>query len=155
MASMKRPRLQAVLALPEYRLELTFIDGSRHVVSLARDIVQLPGLSPLKNPDAFACARMIEAEGWTVEWEAYDIQIGADTLLLEALAQAATDDNTRIFLFWRARNGLSLADAGRALGLTPRTISAYGTGARRVPRHIALACKGWETEQARQPGGRV
>lgn len=146
---MKRPRLRSVSALSEFRLDLTFIDGSRHLVSLARDIYRLPGLSPLRDPQAFACARVIEGEGWTVEWEASDIQIGADTLLLESLAQAATDENTRTFLSWRARNGLSLAEAGRALGLTPRTISAYGTGARRVPRHIALACKGWEAERAR------
>jgi hypothetical protein len=140
--------LKTVSVLPEYRLDLTFIDGSRRVVSLARDVRRLPGLSPLRDPEAFAGARLIEGEGWTVEWEAFDIQIGADTLLLEALAQAATDDNTRTFLSWRARNGLSLTEAGRALGLTPRTISAYGTGARRVPRYIALACKGWEAERA-------
>ena len=149
MASMKRPRLQAVSVLQEYRLDLTFIDGNRYVVSLARDIHHLPGLAPLKDPEAFTCARVIEGEGWTVEWEDFDIQIGADTLLLEALAQAASDDNTRTFLSWRARNGLSLAEAGRALGLTPRTIIAYGTGARRVPRYIALACKGWEAERVR------
>ncbi|MBI5445811.1 MAG: DUF2442 domain-containing protein [Deltaproteobacteria bacterium] len=148
MASMKRPRLKAVAALPDYRLDLTFVDGSRHFVSLANDVERLPGLSPLKDPEAFAGAQVIEGEGWTVEWEAFDIQIGADTLLLEALAQTETDDNTRTFLSWRARNGLSLAEAGRALGLTPRTISAYGTGARKVPRYIALACKGWEAERA-------
>jgi hypothetical protein len=146
---MKRPRLRAVSALPEYRLELTFTDGSRYVVSLARDVERLPGLLPLRDPEAFGGARVIEGEGWTVEWETFDIQVGADTLLLEALAQATTDDNTRTFLSWRARNGLSLAEAGRALGLTPRTISAYGTGGRRVPRYIALACKGWEAERAR------
>ncbi|MEW6486514.1 MAG: DUF2442 domain-containing protein [Thermodesulfobacteriota bacterium] len=151
---MKRPRLQAVAALPDQRLELTFVDGTRHVVCLSQDIQRLPGLAPLRDPEAFAGARVVEGEGWTVEWEAFDIQIGADTLLLEALAQRATDDNTRTFLSWRARNGLSLAEAGRALGLTPRTISAYGTGARRVPRYIALACKGWEAERARRPAAR-
>ena len=40
MASMKRPRLKAVTALPGHRLELTFVDGSQRVVSLA---VNLPG----------------------------------------------------------------------------------------------------------------
>ena len=37
----------------------------------------------------------------------------------------------------------------QALGMTSRTISAYGTGARLVPRYIALACKGWEVAQRR------
>ena len=31
--------------------------------------------------------------------------------------------------------------------MTPRTLSAYGTDNRPVPRYIALACKGWDAEQ--------
>ena len=50
---------------------------------------------------------------------------------------------------WRARNGLTLAAAALALEMTPRTMSAYGTGARPVPRYVALACKGWELEHHR------
>jgi len=84
-----------------------------------------------------------------VEWPDLDIQIGADTLWLDAQAQNAADENTRIFARWRARHGLSLKDAAAALGITPRTISAYGTCKRPVPRYIALACKGWEVEQNR------
>lgn len=146
MAIMKRPRLQAVEALPEYCLRLTFVDGSVHTVSLADAFDLFPGLRPLHNPLAFAKAAIIEGEGWTVEWPELDIQIGADTLWLDAQAQNAADENSRVFAQWRARNGLSLAAAARALGMTPRTMSAYGTGARPVPRYVALACKGWEAE---------
>ena len=46
-----------------------------------------------------------------------------------AQAQNTTDDNARIFAQWRARNGLTLAAAALALEMTPRTMSAYGTGA--------------------------
>ena len=88
-------------------------------------------------------------EGWTVEWPDLDIQIGADTLWLDAQAQNASDENTRIFAKWRAKHGLSLKEAAVALGITPRTISAYGTCKRPVPRYIVLACKGWEVDQAR------
>ena len=105
-----------------------------------------PGLAPLRDPAAFAKAKIVPGEGWAVEWADFDIQIGADTLWLEAMQQAATDEDTRTFLAWRVRHGLSLADAARALGMTPRTMSAYGTGTRPVPHYIALACKGWETE---------
>ena len=42
-----------------------------------------------------------------------------------------------------------LAAAALALEMTPRTMSAYGTGARPVPRYVALACKGWELEHHR------
>jgi hypothetical protein len=146
MATMKRPRLDAVEALPRRRLKLTFVDGNIHTVSLAKDIERLPGLAPLKDAKAFRKAEVVPGEGWTVEWDALDIQIGADTLWLEAQAQNAPDENTRVFASWRAAHGLSLKQAAKALGMTPRTMSAYGTGSRPVPRHVALACKGWEVE---------
>lgn len=153
MASMKRPRLKAVKALPHYRLRLTFINGKSFIVSLAQDLAKLPGLAPLRDSKAFAKARIVPGEGWTVEWPELDIQIGADTLWLDAQAQNARDDNTRIFAQWRSRHGLSLKQAAEILGLTPRTISAYGTGERTVPRYVALACKGWEAEHQAAASG--
>ncbi len=149
MATMKRPRLAAVQALPDYQLQLTFRDGSVYTVSLADEFDKFPGLQPLKDATAFAQAQLIEDEGWTVEWPELDIQIGADTLWLDAQAQNAVDENTRVFAQWRARYGLTLTQAAQALGMTPRTMSAYGTGARPVPRYVALACKGWEVEHGR------
>ncbi|OQX20465.1 MAG: hypothetical protein BWK76_01325 [Desulfobulbaceae bacterium A2] len=149
MATMKRPRLKAVEVLPDYRLRLTFADSSVYVVSLAQDFDAFPGLAPLRTPAVFATATIIPGEGWTVEWPECDIQIGADTLWLDAQAQNASDENTRFFAQWRVRNHMSLADAAKALGMTTRTVSAYGTGARPVPRYIALACKGWEAERQR------
>lgn len=146
MASMKRPRLSAVEPLTSYRLRLTFINGDTLIVDKREAIFSKPGLAPLRDVAAFAKARIVSGEGWMVEWADFDIQIGTDTLWLEAMQQAATDEDTRTFLAWRVRHGLSLADAARALGMTPRTMSAYGTGARPVPHYIALACKGWELE---------
>jgi hypothetical protein len=146
MASMKRPRLSAVEPLPNYQLKMTFINGDTLTVDKRETVFSKPGLAPLRDPAAFAKAQVIPGEGWTVEWANFDIQIGADTLWLEAMQQAAPDEDTRTFLAWRVRHGLSLADAAQALGMTPRTISAYGTGTRPVPHYIALACKGWEAE---------
>lgn len=148
MATMRRPRLAAIKTLAEFVMRLTFVDGSGHTVDFKPFFDEAPGLAPLRDPAAFARAVIIEGEGWTVEWPELDIQIGADTLWLDAKAQEAQDENTRIFAEWRARNGLSLAAAAKALGITPRTVSAYGTGARPVPRTVALACKGWECERA-------
>jgi hypothetical protein len=146
MASMKRPRLSAVETLPNYQLKMTFINGDTLTVDKRETIFSKPGLAPLRDPTAFANAQVIPGEGWTVEWADFDIQIGADTLWLEAMQQAAPDEDTRTFLAWRMRHGLSLADAAQALGMTPRTMSAYGTGTRPIPHYIALACKGWEAE---------
>jgi hypothetical protein len=147
-ATMKRPRLQAVSALPDYRLKLSFFDGHVFIVSLAHAFDAYPGLRPLQDPAEFSKAVIVEGEGWTVEWPELDIQIGADTLWLDAQAQHAPDEATRQFAGWRAKHGLSLAQAAQALGLTPRTVSAYGSGARPIPRAVLLALKGWEVEQS-------
>ena len=148
MALMKRPRLAAAQPLPGHLLRLSFIDGSVYTVRFAEFFAESPGLAPLRDESAFLTGAADEW-GWTVVWPALDIQIGADTLWLDAQAQNAPDEDTRAFAQWRARHGLSLAEAARALGMTPRTMSAYGTGARPVPRYMALACKGWEAERSR------
>ncbi|MDO9225004.1 MAG: DUF2442 domain-containing protein [Pseudomonadota bacterium] len=149
MASMKRPRLKSATALPEQRLRLEFIDGSRYTVGLAPDIERLPGLRPLQDATAFAQI-VVADDGWTVEWPDLDIQIGADTLWLDAIEQNSHDEAQREFLRWRVRHALSLSAAGNALGITPRTVSAYGTGARPVPKVVRLAIKGWESEHNRR-----
>jgi hypothetical protein len=152
MATMKRPRLATVEALADYKLRLTFINGGVYNVSLAEDLDHFPGLAPLQDPEAFSKAQIIHGEGWAVEWPDLDIQIGADTLWLDAQAQNAPDENTRVFIEWRSKNHLSLSAAATALGMTPRTISAYGSGKREVPLYIALACKGWEAEHGKYEG---
>ena len=155
MAQMKRPRLQSIKVLKSKSnpgLRLQFVDGSTYTVDFAPLIAESKGLAPLKDPAVFAQATLIDGEGWAVVWPEQDIQIGADTLWLDAQAQNAPDENTRIFAQWRARNGLSLANAAEALGMSTRTISAYGSGKRAVPRYMALACKGWSAEQAQRTG---
>lgn len=147
MASMKRPRLNSAEPLPGHRLRLTFIDGRTYTLDFQPLLAQSPGLAPLRDANVFAQAAIVPNEGWTVTWPGLDIQIGADTLWLDVQAQHAPDEGTRAFTQWRSRHGLSLKQAAAALGLTPRTVSAYGTGARPVPRTVTLACKGWEMEQ--------
>lgn len=147
MAHMKRPRLAQAQPLPGHLLRLAFVDGSVYTLRFGEFFAESKGLAPLRDERAFL-AGAADEWGWTVEWPEFDIQIGADTLWLDAQAQNAPDENTRLFAQWRARHGLSLKRAAEALGMTPRTISAYGTGRRPVPRYIALAIKGWEAEQA-------
>ncbi|MFJ2683775.1 DUF2442 domain-containing protein [Pseudomonas sp. NPDC087342] len=149
MLPMKRPRLKAVKALPEYRLALTFIDGQQLTLNLSRDLHAYPGLQPLLEVRVFEGAALGD-DGWTVEWVQPDIQIGADSLYLDALAQNSADENTRIFIDWRARTGLPLNQAAEALGVSARSISRYSSGREAVPKSLALACLGWDSLQ-RQP----
>ncbi|SEM39772.1 Helix-turn-helix domain-containing protein [Pseudomonas sp. ok272] len=147
MASMKRPRLSAVQVLPDKQLILTFVDGQQLPLDMSADVQRFPGLHPLQDARVFAGAQVGDA-GWTLEWPEPDIQIGADTLYLDALAQNATDENTRIFIGWRARSGLSLNMAAEALGVSRRSISRYSSGREAVPRALALACLGWDALQS-------
>jgi len=146
MASMKRPRVLAVQARDNSRLALTFIDGQQFMLDMSADLIKYPGLYPLQDADAFAKAQVGD-HGWTVEWPDLDIQIGADTFYLDAQAQAATDENTRIFLAWRARTGLPLTQAAEALGISTRSITRYSNGREATPRTLALACLGWDALQ--------
>ncbi|MGF6486911.1 DUF2442 domain-containing protein [Pseudomonas frederiksbergensis] len=143
MLPMKRPRLSAVQVLPDYRLALTFIDGQQLILDLSHDLHSYRGLQPLLKSGAFEGAATGD-DGWSVEWPELDIQIGADTLYLDALAQNAEDENTRIFIDWRARTGLPLNQAAEALGVSARSISRYSSGREAVPRSLALACLGWD-----------
>jgi hypothetical protein len=156
---MKRPRLLAVQAVLPLSLELAFIDGKKLMLDLSSDVQRYPGLRPLLEEGAFAGATLGD-DGWSVEWPSLDIQIGADTLYLDALAQNAEDENTRIFIEWRARTGLPLNKAAEALGVSARSISRYSSGREAVPRSLALACLGWDSLQrgagavAAEPPGR-
>jgi hypothetical protein len=144
MAHMTRPRLQQVEPLADFTMKLTFRNGSNFIVDFKPFFAESPGLDPLRDPAVFANAVTISGEGWTVEWPDCDIQIGADTLWMDAQAQNAPDESTRFFTGWRARYGLGLKQAAEALGLTPRTISAYSSGSRPIPKTVHLACIGWE-----------
>jgi hypothetical protein len=146
MLPMKRPRLSTVQVILPFSLELTFINGQKLTLDLSVDVQRYPGLRPLLEEGAFGGAALGD-DGWSVEWPELDIQIGADTLHLDALAQNAVDENTRIFIGWRARTGLPLNKAAEALGVSARSISRYSSGREPVPRSLALACLGWDSLQ--------
>jgi hypothetical protein len=143
-----RPRLTAVTPADDYCLTVSFVNGSCGIVKMKDFIFTISGLTPLRDPVAFSGAVLGEY-GWEVEWPQLDIQIGADTLFADMLEQRSETPADH-FTVWRIRNNLSLAAASRELGVTIRTVSAYGSGARPVPRTVQLACIGWEEEQRRK-----
>jgi hypothetical protein len=88
MATMTRPRLSTVSPESGYRLTLKFIHGGACVVDLREDVHRLPGLRPLRDLAVFATVQVSDG-GWSAEWPAHDIQIGADTLWWEARHETA------------------------------------------------------------------
>ena len=71
----------------------------------------------------------------------------SETLWLETLSAIGRAD-TREFLEWRLRHGLSLNETAKALGVSRRMVAYYSNGEKPVPKPILLACKGWEVSHA-------
>jgi len=138
------PRLTVVAAEPGLHLTATYSDGRTIHVDLADLVARLKVFAPLEAPAEFATASVADF-GWSVEW-ACGASLDAERLLEMALEQAGLAENVR-FRHWQDAHRLSLTEAASAIGLTRRTVSQYRTGARPVPRTVALACKGWEAEQ--------
>jgi hypothetical protein len=135
--------LEAVKALSGHRLSLTWRQAPEAIVDLSSTVAA----SPYRTLADVAVFSRVELGDWghSVVWPG-DIEIGADSLWLDSLTAWGRDD-TRAFLEWRMRNGLSLSAAAEALGLSRRTV-AYYSGGRPVPRSILLACKGWDALKA-------
>lgn len=126
-----------------YKLVLHWKNAPEAIVDLADTVSKRP-YKALAAADLF---NRVELGDWghSVVWPG-DLEIGADSLWLDSLSVWGRHD-TRAFLEWRLRNGLSLSGAAEALGLARRTIAYYSSG-RPIPRAILLACKGWDAQQA-------
>ena len=48
------------------------------------------------------------------------------------------------------RNGLTLDSAAEALGISRRMLVYYRNGDKSIPKHIWLACLGWECDERRK-----
>lgn len=125
-------------------LSLIWSDGTNAVVNI-NAMLDDTAFTALRDPSLFAQVA-IGDWGHSLIWPE-EIEIGADTLWQESLS--ATDrPDTRQFLEWRMRHGLSLGKAADALGLSRRTVAYYSNGERKVPKPILLACRGWEVDHA-------
>lgn len=134
----------AVEATAPMRLTVSWSDGAHAQIDLS-DLISQPAFRTLSDPGEFARATVGEW-GHSVEWPC-GTELGADSLWLETLSANGHND-TRAFLEWRLRHGLSLSASAAALGLARRTIAYYSNGERRIPKPILLACRGWEALQA-------
>ncbi len=141
MNSIDRPRIITdVTPLEGSRLRLIWSDGTKAEIDLIA-LAATRSFRALRDAAVFAQARVGDW-GHSVEWPD-GVEIGADALWLETLSASDRTD-VRQFLEWRMANGLSLAKAAEALGISRRTVAYYSNGGRKVPRAILLACTGWE-----------
>ena len=145
MRSRDHFRVLSVEVLDPHRLSLQFGDGARLTVDLTSAIEKSAALSPLKDADLFAQAG-IDEWGLGVSWRQGELGLSGDNLRAEAIEQAGGYSHERIWN-WMHRNGLSLDAAAKELGISRRMLAYYRSGEKPVPRHIWLACVGWEAER--------
>lgn len=136
--------ITSITAKPALVLTLGWSDGTCADVDIDA-MLTTAALRPLKDYSLFIQAE-IGDWGHSVIWPD-GIEIGADRLWQEALSASGRPD-TRQFLEWRMRHGLSLGKTADALGLSRRTVAYYSNGEKKVPKPILLACLGWEVEHA-------
>jgi hypothetical protein len=121
-------------------LHLSWTDGTDAAIDLSAALRDR-AFAALRDPTEFA---QVEIGDWghSLAWPS-GAEMGGDALWLETLSATGRGD-TRAFLEWRLRNGLSLSGAAEALGISRRMVAYYSNGEKRVPKPILLACRGWE-----------
>jgi hypothetical protein len=135
-------KLISVKPLDGLRLRLRYADGAAFEVSLADWVAASNALSALKKPTLFMRAHVGEG-GHGVAWVDDELELGADNLRNLAVEQAGGIGHERIWE-WMHRNNLTLDAAAEALGISRRMIAYYRNGQKTIPRHVWLACMGWE-----------
>lgn len=106
-----------------------------------------PPFDALRDPAFFARLRR-DDWGHGLDWPG-GLDLGGDRLYELSREQAGLPTVSE-FEAWMARNGLSLATASEALGMTRRMIVHYRTGSRPIPKVVGLACRGWEAGRAKR-----
>lgn len=137
----KRFSIITVIPADPLHLTVTFGDGATMDIDLNAIVSQYPLLLPLRTPDLFLKAR-IDKYGRNVVWND-DIELAGDNLRAEAVEQDGGISHERIWN-WMHRNKLTLDTAAEALGISRRMLAYYRNGEKPIPKHIWLACLGWE-----------
>jgi hypothetical protein len=147
----KQFTLSSVKTTPTAGLLLRYADGEQFEVSLVDTITQHPTLERLKDPKVFSSAKVGD-HGASVIWaNDDDLELAADNLRARAVEQDGGVSHEFIWN-WMARHDLKLDTAALALGVSRRMLAYYRSGAKPVPRTVALACLGWE-EVMKNGGG--
>jgi hypothetical protein len=135
--------LRSIKVLSLYRVEVAWNDGRKTEVDLAPQILRYAVYRPLReNLDAFKRAEVIE-DGIAVAWPDQEIDISADAIAALERSQTMTGGEFRERL---KQLGLSFDAAAATFDISRRQIAYYAAGAKRVPRHLVLALRGFEAE---------
>ncbi len=146
---MKLPTIKSARALKQYQVEVFWSTGRIDQVDVGDALKPHATLAPARRQARFGAVKPGEW-GHCLSWggpEGREIEIGADAvwrLAREQETQAEAVD----FAAWRAAHGISLTEAAHCLGLSRRAVAYYESGAKPVPRVVALALRGFDAQVA-------
>jgi len=140
-------RIEKALTRRDAVLIVEWDDGRRAEIDLGPVIAARKVLAPLADPEAFHLIRVAK-DGWSVEWPAAGIDLGAAQLRRWADEQAGEAMPAAAFRGWMEGHGLTLDRAAEALGLSRRIVAYYLSGEQPVPKTVMLATEGYDKRQA-------
>ncbi len=138
----KHFQVKAVKAVAPCKLIVTFGDDAVMDVDMTPLIRRNVVFAPLQELSLFLKA-YLNQWGTGVVWIEDELDIAGDNLRAEAVEQAGGISHERIWE-WMHRNKLTLDAAAEALGISRRMLAYYRNGEKTIPRHLWLACLGWE-----------
>lgn len=138
----KHFHVKAVKAVAPCKLIVTFGDDAVMDVDMGQLIRRNAVFAPLQDVSLFLKA-YVNQWGTGVVWIEDELDIAGDNLRAEAVEQTGGISHERIWE-WMHRNKLTLDAAAEALGISRRMLAYYRNGEKTIPRHLWLACLGWE-----------
>jgi len=142
----KQFTLTSVLPVKNNYLNLIYADNSEFNVDINPIIKCSPVFSPLSDPSIFNSVRLGEFGGSVIFGDDENLEMASDNLRARAIEQQGGYSHEYIFE-WMYRHSLTQREASIALGLSRRMLSYYLSGAKPIPRTVALACDGWEYQK--------
>jgi len=126
-------------------LAAAYADGSMVTADMTFHFRGHPVLEEVAgDPELFGQYRIEESGG--LEWpNGADVSAARFQQLGEITAGNMMD--RMAFRDWMKRHGLIIDTAGPILGLSRKTIARYSSGESLIPKHILLACKGYDAMQ--------
>lgn len=136
-------RIAAVGAEPGHVLNIRWTDGTSARVDLS-GWIGLHEITELRNEAVFRQPEVGEY-GASVQW-AGDEDLSIDTVHLELLAQQQAPFGADDIATWQARHSVSNQEAADLHGVAVNTWMNYKSGATRVPRGVAIACRAMDRD---------
>jgi hypothetical protein len=140
-------RIESAVTRGEAMMVVIWDDGTRREIDLGPIITARTVLAPLRDAEAFHRVHVAD-DGWSIEWPACGIDLGAAQLRRWGDEQAGEAMPAEAFRTWMERHGLTLDRAAEALGLSRRTVAYYLSGEQPVPKTVMLATEGYDKRQA-------